>query len=98
MATPVFVTVFDEGKKQVWKLDPATLEFLGGEHLDPMKDSITEYRPGVGHYGTIYNNEFYLTESDAWRAWNRDGWPLKFTLQQLREAWKIRSPKEVKTA
>ena len=95
---PVFVTVFDDEKRQVWKLDPGKLEFLGGAHLDSSRDMITEYKPGIGHYGPIYNNEFFLTEEDAWRAWNRDGYPLRFTLQKIRQAWNIKSPKEVKTA
>lgn len=94
----VFVTIFDEGRKQVWRLDPGTLEFLGGEHVDPARDRITAWKHGAGYYGTIYNNEFYLTEEDAWRAWNRDGWPKSYTLQEIRKNWGVKSPRMKMTA
>lgn len=51
-----------------------TVRTLNREKMKPLgrTKSFTE-----GGCGTIYNNPFYATEEDAWKAWNGDFIPTE---------------------
>ena len=60
---PVFET---SNEWSVHELDIVEMRQLGTSNM------FTRYREGVGHYGTIYENPFYLTKEAAWKYIHKD--------------------------
>lgn len=78
----VYIPVYDHGER---------VEAIETERLRPMIGSaddpgarICNYKPGVGFYGPIYNNKFFLEESEVLKYWHGDH-SRRWTLATIRE-------------
>lgn len=57
------------GKWEIWELDTDNLKRIGNGH------TVTDYKEGVGHYGTCYTNEFFKNRESAEKWINKEYFP-----------------------
>lgn len=91
----VYRPVYDQDRRQVWKLESAELKVLSrprGEY----EGLVAHYKPGIGFFGSVYHDrDFYLTEAEAWNYWNQTQPRKPYTLDEIRE---LEKNEEAKTA
>lgn len=71
----VYVPVYD-GKRIVRELNT-------DEFKNITDKSIAMFKPGMGFYGSVYNDRVFLTEEDGWKYW-AGGYAKSYTLEEVK--------------